>query len=126
LLSSSLIGVIAQRLVRTICQECKTSYVAEPDEINKYGWHDKGQVRLFKGRGCPVCYDSGYKGRIATHEILTVGSSLQKLMITSPSQDELAAYVKNAGMKTLFDDGMDRVLQGKTTVEEVARVVSYE
>jgi type IV pilus assembly protein PilB len=126
LLSSSLIGVIAQRLVRTICQECKTSYAAEPDEINKFGWQDKGPVKLFKGRGCPVCYDSGYKGRIATHEILTVGSSLQKLMITSPSQDQLAAYVKNAGMKTLYDDGMERVLQGKTTVEEIARVVSYE
>ena len=126
LLSSSLIGVIAQRLVRTICQECKTSYAAEPDEISRFGWQDKGQVKLFKGRGCPVCYDSGYKGRIATHEILTVGSNLQKLMITSPSQDQLAAYVKNAGMKTLYDDGMDRVLQGKTTVEEIARVVSYE
>jgi type IV pilus assembly protein PilB len=126
LLSSSLIGVIAQRLVRTICQECKTSYAAEPDEINRFGWQDKGLVKLFKGRGCPVCYDSGYKGRIATHEILTVGSSLQRLMITSPSQDQLAAYVKNASMKTLYDDGMERVLQGKTTVEEIARVVSYE
>lgn len=126
LLSSSLIGVIAQRLVRTICQECKTSYVAGPEEINKYGWQDKGQVRLLKGRGCPICYDSGYKGRMATHEILNVNSGLQKLMVTSPSQDELADYVKHTGMKTLFDDGMERVLQGKTTIEEVSRVVSYE
>ena len=126
LLSSSLIGVIAQRLVRTICPECKTTYTAEPDEISKYGWQDQGRVKLSKGRGCPVCYDSGYKGRIATHEILRVDSSLQKLMITSPSQDELVAYVQNANMKTLFDDGMDRVLQGKTTIEEIARVVAYE
>jgi type IV pilus assembly protein PilB len=126
LLSSSLIGVIAQRLVRTICQDCKTSYVAEPEDVSKYGWQERGQVRLYKGRGCPTCYDSGYKGRIASHEILTVDSELHKLMITSPSQDQLAAYVKNAGMKTLFDDGMERVLQGKTTIEEIARVVSYE
>lgn len=126
LLSSSLIGVIAQRLVRTICQECKTSYVAGPEEINKYGWQDKGQIRLLKGRGCPICYDSGYKGRMATHEILNVNSGLQKLMVTSPSQDELADYVKHTGIKTLFDDGMERVLQGKTTIEEVSRVVSYE
>lgn len=126
LLSSSLIGVIAQRLVRTICKECKTSYIAEPDEVSRYGWQDKGQVRLFKGRGCPVCYDSGYKGRIATHEILKATSGLQKLMVTNPSQDELAAYVKQVGMKTLFDDGMERVLQGSTTIEEIARVVSYE
>lgn len=126
LLSSSLIGVIAQRLVRTICQECKTSYVAGPEEVKKYNWQDKGQVRLVKGRGCPICYDSGYKGRMATHEILNVNSGLQKLMVTSPSQDELADYVKHTGMKTLFDDGMERVLQGKTTIEEVSRVVSYE
>ncbi|MEQ1528067.1 MAG: ATPase, T2SS/T4P/T4SS family [Methylococcales bacterium] len=126
LLSSSLIGVIAQRLVRTVCQECKTSYVAGPEEISKYQWQNKGQVRLFKGRGCPICYDSGYKGRLATHEILSVTSGLQKLMVTSPSQDELADYVKQAGMKTLFDDGIERVFQGKTTIEEVSRVVSYE
>jgi len=126
LLSSSLIGVIAQRLVRTICQECKTSYVAGPEEVTKYGWQDKGQIRLLKGRGCPICYDSGYKGRMATHEILSVNSGLQKLMVTSPSQDELADYVRDTGMKTLFDDGLARVLQGKTTIEEVSRVVSYE
>ena len=126
LLSSSLIGVIAQRLVRTICQECKTSYIARPDEINKYGWQDKGQVRLVKGRGCPACYDSGYKGRVATHEILKVGSGLQKLMVSSPSQDQLADYVKTTGMKTLLDDGLNRVLQGKTTLEEICRAVSYE
>lgn len=126
LLSSALIGVIAQRLVRTICKDCKTSYIASSDEINKFGWHDKGQVRLVKGRGCPACYDSGYKGRLATHEILQVGSGLQKLMVTTPSQDDLTGYVKKCGMKTLLDDGLDKVLEGKTTLEEVCRAVSLE
>jgi len=126
LLSSSLIGVVAQRLVRTICQECKTSYVASPEEIIRYGWQDQGQIRLQKGRGCPVCYDSGYKGRLATHEILPVDTALQKLMVSNPSQDDLKEYIRNSGMKTLYDDGLQRVLQGMTTIEEVSRVIVYD
>lgn len=62
LLSSSLIGVVAQRLIRTVCQKCKTTYLATPEELEMYHWQDQGQVRLVKGRGCPDCYDSGYKG----------------------------------------------------------------
>jgi type IV pilus assembly protein PilB len=126
LLSSSLIGVIAQRLVRTVCPECKTSYVASPEEIKRFNWQQQGVVKLGKGRGCPLCYDSGYKGRIACHEILTVNSKLQRLMVANPSQDDLIDFVKESGMKTLYDDGIERALLGKTTLEEVTRVVSYE
>lgn len=122
LLSSSLIGVVAQRLVRSICQE----YIASSEEIARYGWQEQGQVRLQKGRGCPVCYDSGYKGRLATHEILPVDPALQKLMVGNPSQDDLKEYVRNSGMKTLYDDGLERVLQGRTTIEEISRVIVYD
>ncbi len=126
LLSSSLIGVVAQRLLRTICKDCQTSYLASPEEIERYHWQDQEQVRLMKGRGCPVCYDSGYKGRVATHEVLTVDSPLQNLMVNNPNQDQLIEFVKSKGMKTLYDDGIKRALQGKTTLEEVARVISTE
>jgi type IV pilus assembly protein PilB len=123
LLSSSLIGVVAQRLLRTVCQECKTSYLASPEELIRYNWQQQGQVRLSKGRGCPQCYDSGYKGRVAIHETLSIDAPLQKLMVDNLNQESLKEYVKTSGMKTLFDDGMDRVLQGKTTLEEVSRVI---
>ena len=126
LLSSSLIGVVAQRLLRTVCQGCKTSYLASPEELIRYDWKSLEQVRLMKGRGCPLCYDSGYKGRIAIHETLKVDSSLQKLMLSNPNQDELRKFVKNSDMKSLFDDGIDKVLQGKTTLEEVSRGISQE
>jgi type IV pilus assembly protein PilB len=126
LLSSSLIGVIAQRLIRTVCPDCKTSYVASPEEIERFRWQDQGVVRLSKGRGCPLCYDSGYKGRVACHEILSVNSKLQRLMVTNPSQDDLIEFVRESDMKTLYDDGIARALQGKTTLEEVTRAVSYE
>lgn len=125
LLSSSLIGVVAQRLLRTICKDCKTSYLATPEEIEHYDWQQEGQVRLKKGLGCPTCYDSGYKGRVAAHEVLTVDSELQKLMVTNPNQDQLLEFVQNKGMKTLFDDGVERVLKGDTTLEEVARVAAF-
>ena len=126
LLSSALIGVIAQRLIRTVCPECKTTYVASPEEIERFHWQQEGVVRLSKGRGCPLCYDSGYKGRIACHEILTVNPKLQRLIVKNPTQDDLNEFVKETAMKTLYDDGIERALQGITTLEEVTRVVSYE
>lgn len=126
LLSSSLIGVVAQRLLRTICKDCKTSYLATPEEVSLYNWEQQGQVRLMKGRGCPNCYDSGYKGRVATHEVLKVDSALQKLIVNDPNQDKLIDFVKDTGMVTLYDDGIEKALQGHTTVEEVARVIAHE
>lgn len=123
LLSSALIGVVAQRLIRTICPDCKTNYIASPDLVEKFGWQDKEQVRLSKGRGCSNCYDSGYKGRMAVHEILECDASLQQLMTQSPSREQLTLHMKSSNVKTLFDDGLQRVLDGKTTLDEVSRVL---
>jgi type IV pilus assembly protein PilB len=124
LLSSALIGVMAQRLIRRVCPECKVASLAPPEVISRYGWNDKDGVRLYKGRGCPACYDSGYKGRIAMHEILEADGELQKLMIGNPSRDALERYIREHDLKTLFDDGLDRVLQGQTTIEEVMRAIN--
>jgi type IV pilus assembly protein PilB len=125
LLSSALIGVIAQRLVRTICPTCKTMYMAPPDVFARYGWSDwKGSIALARGRGCTECYDSGYKGRIGTYEILDADPALQRLIMTNPSRDDLTAYVSDRDLKTLLDDGLQRVRQGLTTIEEVSRVVN--
>ena len=124
MLSSALIGVVAQRLVRTICPGCKTSFLAPPELVTRYGWEDKDNVMLSKGRGCPSCYDSGYKGRMAIHEVLQANDDLQKLIVSNPSRDELNAYLKENNIKGLFDDGLDRVLKGATTIEEVARVIN--
>jgi type IV pilus assembly protein PilB len=124
LLSSALIGVIAQRLIRTVCPECKVAYLAPPEVITRFHWNERDSVRLFKGRGCPACYDSGYKGRIAIHEILEVDGDLQKLMIGNPDRDALERYVSGRNLQTLFTDGLERVLQGSTTIEEVSRAIN--
>ncbi len=124
LLSSALIGVVAQRLIRTICPSCKTSYLAPPEMSLLYGWDDKESIRLAKGRGCPECYDSGYKGRMGNHEILDVDAELQRLIMSNPSRDDLTNYITKRDIKTLFDDGLQRVRNGDTTIEEVNRVVN--
>jgi type IV pilus assembly protein PilB len=124
LLSSALIGVVAQRLVRTICPSCKTEYLASPELVERFGWQDRGTVRLARGRGCSECYDSGYKGRIGLHEIIETDSDMQKMIIANPSRDQLNAYLEQHQVRRLFDDGLDRVLEGRTTLEEIARVVN--
>ena len=124
LLSSALIGVLGQRLVRTICPSCKTKFIAPPDLISRYGWEEAGTVHLARGRGCPECYDSGYKGRIGMHEVLDADDGLQQMVMSNPSRDELADYIRQRKMRTLFDDGLDRVRQRLTTIEEVSRVIN--
>lgn len=124
LLSSALIGVVAQRLIRTNCSACKTSFLAPPEVVQRYGWDAQDNVRLYKGRGCNECYDSGYKGRLGSHEILTVEADLQRMIMANPSRDELTQYIKQHDIRTLFDDGIQRAKEGLTTIEEVQRVVN--
>jgi type IV pilus assembly protein PilB len=124
LLSSALIGVVAQRLVRTICPSCKSTYVASPDLVARFGWDPDKKHRLARGRGCSECYDSGYKGRIAIHETLPVTPELQSLIVSNPSRDQLAAYLEAQSFESLFSDGLRRVQEQLTTPEEVARVIN--
>ncbi len=124
LLSSALLGAMAQRLVRQVCAECKTAYVAPADSLAAYGIEPADKLRLARGRGCPACYDSGYKGRLALHEILEVDGKLQKLIVSNPSRDLLDDYVARRGVRTLVQDGAQRVIEGRTTLEEVLRVVN--
>ena len=124
LLSSALAGVVAQRLVRGICPSCKTSYLPPPELVAKYHWPEN--ARLARGRGCSNCYDSGYRGRMGLHEIIEASDGLQRLMAKNPSKDELLAFTRSAGYATLFDDGLQHVLKGQTTLEEVARVTQEE
>jgi type IV pilus assembly protein PilB len=123
LLSSALIGVMAQRLVRRVCQGCRTSYLATPEATAAYRWRGQGDLRLMRGRGCPACYDSGYKGRMGIYELLEVGPDLQRMIVANASKDQLAAHVASTGHHDLYADGMARAFDGHTTPEEIARVV---
>ena len=124
LLSSALIGVVAQRLVRTVCPVCRTESLAPPNIIEQYGWEERGKVRLARGRGCEQCYDSGYKGRIGIHEAIETDTDMQSLIMSNPGRDELTAFMQKRGVVSLFQDGLERVLEGATTIEEVSRAIS--
>lgn len=124
LLSSALLGAVGQRLVRTICASCKTEFLAQAEIIEQLGWGDRGDVKLARGDGCDDCYDSGYKGRMGIHEVLKTDADLQKLIISSPSRDELTDYLSGRGFQNLYTDGLERALERRTTIEEVARVTS--
>jgi type IV pilus assembly protein PilB len=123
LLSSALIGVMAQRLVRRICPACKTSYLVPPSAASAYGWTGEGNLKLLRGRGCQSCYDSGYKGRLGIYELLEVGADLQRMIVANAGKDDMARHVAALGHRDLYTDGMARAFGGDTTPEEIARVV---
>jgi type IV pilus assembly protein PilB len=116
--------VLAQRLVRRVCDNCRTTYLAPPELVERYGWSADKPIHLAKGRGCPACYDSGYRGRMAIHELLEIGPQLQRLIVSAPTQDELSDYLGKASFRGLAADGLQRALDGATTPEEIFRVVS--
>jgi type IV pilus assembly protein PilB len=123
LLASALAGVVAQRLVRGVCPACKTSFLAPPDVVARFGWPTDQPVRLVKGRGCATCYDSGYKGRLGIHELLVADERLQGLIARGATREDLLAHARAAGHRNLYHDGVQRALEGRTTLEEVGRAV---
>ena len=99
------------------------AFAGAAELIAAHGWPTGETIRLAKGRGCSACYDSGYKGRLPIHELLQADDGLRGLMARDPSREDLAAFVKRSGHRSLFADGLRRVLEGRTTVEEVSRVI---
>lgn len=120
LITSSLIGVVAQRLVRKICDNCKTEYNAT--ESDKEILEVKEDITLYKGQGCNKCYNTGYKGRIAIHEIMHMTRPLRRLIDASSSIDTVKEKAIEEGMITLKENCSELVLNGITTVEELLRV----
>lgn len=126
LVSSTLIGVLAQRLVRKICQHCKKSYLPHqeqlreagiaPQELQAVGGH------LFQGMGCERCRETGYHGRMGIHELLLMNDRIKQAILESNDENTLKEAALASGMVTLRMDGASKVLQGLTTLEEVLAV----
>ncbi len=126
LISSSLLGVLNQRLVRIICQSCRTP--EKPPDIllaalsKQVPDMDLEKVTLYKGRGCPVCKNTGYKGRTGVFEMMVMNDELREATLKKVPVRELRQIARKHGMRTLEEVGMEKVVQGITTVEEVLRV----
>lgn len=126
LLRSSLVAVIAQRLVRRICPECRITYTLDEatyQSVEPYGL--KGRS-LYRGGGCPSCDSSGFRGRTGLFELMLVDELLRESIVPGISEMRLRELARDRGMKTLFEDGMEKVSSGVTTLEEVFSVARPE
>jgi len=124
LIASSVIGVVAQRLVRKICPECRREYDADDKELLALGI--SGPQKLYKGAGCSFCNKTGYKGRIAIYEVLKLSKEHRRLIIGKASSDKIKEVSVNNGMKTLKESGVDLVLKGITTTDEILKASTVE
>ena len=123
LISSSLMGVVAQRLVRTICKNCRSPY--EPTESQlamlNLSAHDLGEKSFFYGRGCENCNDTGYRGRKGIYELLRMNDEVRTLINTRASGMVIKQVAMEKGMRTIRQDGLQSIYDGQTTIEEVIK-----
>jgi type IV pilus assembly protein PilB len=124
LLSSALLLVLAQRLGRRICKDCKEPVEVREDELVPYCYVPQGvgRIILYRGRGCPTCNFSGMKGRVAIYEVMPVTEELRHLILKDASTADIREAAERQGMKTLRQAGLAKVLDGTTTTQEVLRV----
>lgn len=126
LVANSLAGVLSQRLVRTICSNCRVEEPISSQDAAILEEYKMYANTLCRGTGCAKCNFSGYQGRMAIQELLVITTDIRKLITSNVTSEELTDYLKNQGMKFLIDDGFDKVISGYTTIEEVLKVAVME
>lgn len=130
LIASSINLVIAQRLVRSICLKCRVSYEISQKEIKQFVsanllknlFGTKETLRLYKGKGCPVCHQSGYKGRIGIFEVLEIDDGIREAIVDHKDASIIQNLAIKSSMRTMVEDGLEKVKEGITTMDEVFRV----
>lgn len=119
----SIIGVIAQRLVRKICEKCKEPYKPSREILDRiFEWEGNENVTFYHGKGCDVCKGIGYKGRIAVHEMVMVNEKLRDMILRKSTNFELKKAALENNFQSMWYDGIKKVFRGLTTLEEVERV----
>jgi len=126
LINSSLVCVLAQRLVRKICSYCKEAYTVKKDILDslKVKLDDPANAKFFRGKGCSHCFNMGYSGRTGIGETLLLSSAVRNLILTGAQEHEIKKQARKEGMKTLREDGIAQALKGVTTLEEILRVTA--
>jgi type IV pilus assembly protein PilB len=126
LVGSALDCVLAQRLARRLCEKCKEPYQPSPDQLEaaRFPWHDGEDLpTLYRPGGCTACSKTGYRGRLALHEVMLVSEEIERLAVERASAVAIGHVARDEGMSTLRDDGMAKVRAGVTSLEEILRVV---
>jgi type IV pilus assembly protein PilB len=127
LTGAAVTGVLAQRLARRLCEHCKELYTPSDEELVSAQFpedHHKGKLELFRRNGCVRCRQTGYRGRIGVFQLLTMNEELSALAARKASHEELERAAMEGGMNTLWGDGVDKVMTGLTSLEELARVTT--
>ena len=123
LVSSSLVAVLAQRLVRVLCPECRKPYAADGDELRKEGWEGaSGPSTLYRAEGCAHCAHTGFVGRVGIFEFMELDEGIRREIVARADASTLRATARERGMRSLKEDGWLKIASGQTTVEEVLRV----
>jgi type IV pilus assembly protein PilB len=120
--------VLAQRLARKLCERCKEPRRVDGEELGVAGW-DRDRLgpeprQLFRAVGCPACGNTGYRGRLAVHEVMLISEEIERLIVTRASSEEIRRVAVAQGMIGLRQDALAKVAVGRTTLEEVSRVVA--
>ena len=127
LTASAVDCVLAQRLARRLCKDCKEPYTATKEMLRKNDFPpeicERDDVVLYRHKGCSRCNNTGYRGRLGLYEVMIVSEAIRRLTVERKSADEISRVAAAEGMKSLREDGMEKVLQGMTSVEEIARVI---
>ncbi|WP_020395040.1 type II secretion system ATPase GspE [Thiolinea disciformis] len=125
LITSTVNCILAQRLVRRLCPQCRESYPVLPEleaELGLRQYQTEGDLRLWQAKGCSACGFTGYKGRSAIHEVLVMNDALRRLILKHEDAGVIQEQARRNGMRTLYEDGLFKALKGVTTLDEVLRV----
>jgi len=119
LIASTVKGILAQRLVRRVCKECRQPYEASEDELRMIGLEHQDSFEAYKGKGCLACRNTGFKGRIGIYELLLVDAEISELVLEQAPGYKIREQARKNGMRTLLEDGIIKVNRGDTTISEV-------
>lgn len=127
LIASSLLGVVAQRLIRRVCMKCRETHTPTEFEMQELGIaHLPPDAQIYKAVGCPTCAKSGYAGRTVIHELLVIDDRIRSLIVKNSDSNSIKKAAMEAGMTTLREDGVNKVMQGITTIDELMRATHAE
>jgi general secretion pathway protein E len=127
LVASSVLGIVAQRLIRRVCTKCRVPHTLTDFEMQELGITSvPKEAKIFRAVGCPSCSQSGYAGRTVIHELMVVDDKIRSLIIRNSDAGSVKKAAIEAGMITLREDGVNKVLSGATTVDELMRATHAE
>ena len=125
LVASSVIGVLAQRLIRLVCPDCREEVKVSESMLANLKIHQKKGSKFFRGKGCKVCKKTGYRGRSAIGELMIPDSTIRQLIVQNAPTERIKEAMVHAGMTLLIDDGLEHACEGVTTLEEALRLTQH-